>query len=285
MALISLMISQCSCFIMYKIFDTHAHYTDIKYDGDREKLFENIKLLGVTDTTLVSASLSESEKTRDLYIKCKDNENFPNMYFTIGEHPDEIITDHPESEIGIDHLNKLEKFTSGAVAIGEIGLDYYGKEDLDPIYKKNQQEWFIAELNLAKKLNLPVVIHSRDACKDTMDIMKEYGKDLRGVIHCFAYEKDVALEYINMGYFIGVGGIITFKNARKLVEIVESIPLEYIVTETDSPYLAPVPHRGERNDSSNIKYVIEKIADIKKIDVDKCADIVYENAKRLYNIK
>ena len=164
-----------------------------------------------------------------------------------------------------------------------IGLDYYGDHKGKEDYEL-QKKWFIAEINLAKKLDLPIVVHSRDACKDTLDIIKTYAKGLTGIIHCFSYEKEVALEYVDMGYCIGVGGVVTFKNGRKLKEVVEAIPIENIVAETDAPWLTPMPYRGKRNESDYIKYVIEEIAKIKNIDVETTAEVLYNNALEVYGL-
>lgn len=267
-----------------KIFDTHAHYTDSKYDEDRLILFKKMFNEGVSDIALIGASEKESEAVANLPIIYKSENDIPKLYYVVGVHPDEIINELSTSNKGIRHLEKLKLLANGAVGIGEIGLDYFGDAKDDNV-KAHQKEWFIAYLDLAKKLKLPVVIHSRDACKDTLDIIKEYGKGLQGVIHCFAYEKEIAKEYIDMGFFIGIGGVVTFKNARKTKEVVEYIPLDYIVTETDSPWLTPTPYRGERNESCYIKYVVEEISKIKSKNVDDVYDILYRNACELYCLK
>ena len=167
-------------------------------------------------------------------------------------------------------------------AVGEIGLDYYWEEPEHEIQKK----WFAAQLDLAKELKLPVIIHSRDAAKDTLDIMKaEHAEELGGVIHCFSYTKEMAREYLNMGFYLGIGGVLTFKNAKKLVEVAEYAPLSSIVLETDCPYLAPVPFRGTRNSSLNLGIVAERLAQIKGTDRETVERITWENAERLYRLK
>lgn len=167
------------------------------------------------------------------------------------------------------------------VAIGEIGLDYFRKEG--NAYKSVQKEWFCRQLDLAKEIEKPVIIHSRDAAEDTMQIMeKAYEDGIKGVIHCYSYSPEMAQEYVKMGYFIGVGGVVTFKNAKKLVKTVETIPLSSIVLETDCPYMAPEPHRGTRNDSRNIPYVIAKIAEIKGVSVEEVEQTTRENAFALF---
>lgn len=272
-----------------KIFDTHAHYSDNIYDVDREELYKNMFAEGVSDIALIGASLENSKKEKEIAKAYNKKEGLPNFYYVIGTHPDEIPNFYPDSDEGKEYLKNLESLvysdsgTIEAVAIGEIGLDYYGDNKTEEDYKR-QKEWFIAELNLARKLDLPIVVHSRDACKDTLDIVKTFAKGLTGIIHCFSYEKDIALEYVKLGYCIGVGGVVTFKNGRKLKEVVEAIPLENIVTETDAPWLAPMPYRGKRNESSYIKYVIEEIAKIKRIDIDTLSEVLYNNAVEIYGL-
>ena len=273
---------------MIKIFDTHAHYSDAIYDDDREELFKEMYHNGVKAITLIGASLEESKNEKAIAVKYDGKENFPRLYFTIGDHPDEVPKFSPYSEEGKKHLTEIAELTKvddkvKAVAIGEIGLDYYGDFKADKDYI-NQADWFIAEIDIARKLGLPIVVHSRDACKDTYDIVKEYAKGMKGIIHCFSYEKEIALNYIDLGFHIGIGGVVTFKNGRKLKEVVEAIPLESIVTETDAPWLSPVPYRGKRNESTYVKYVIEEIAKIKKIGVEDLAEILYNNALDVYNL-
>lgn len=273
---------------MIKIFDTHAHYSDAIYDNDRDELFKEMYNNGVKAITLIGASLEESKNEKAIAVKYDGKENFPRFYFTIGDHPDEVPKFSPYSEEGKKYLIELEELTkvdgkSRAVAIGEIGLDYYGDFKSEKDYK-NQIEWFIAEINLAKKLGLPIVVHSREACKDTYDIVKEHANGMKGIIHCFSYEKEIALNYIDIGFHIGIGGVVTFKNGRKLKEVVDAIPLESIVTETDAPWLSPVPYRGKRNESTYIRYVIEEISKIKNINIDDLSEILYNNALNVYNL-
>lgn len=165
--------------------------------------------------------------------------------------------------------------------MGEIGLDYYWDNESHDVQKK----WFIRQLGLARELNLPVNIHSREAAQDTMEAVKEHGKGLDGVIHCYSYSKEMALEYVKMGYYIGVGGVVTFKNARKLKETVEEVPLASIVLETDCPYLAPETYRGKRNNSSYIKYMAEEIGRIKGVSGEEVIKQTGENARRLYRLQ
>ena len=275
---------------MIKIFDSHAHYSDSVYDEDRDLVFKKMYDAGVDRVTLIGASLSNSIEEKDIAILYNKKNNMPHFYYVIGDHPDELPKYLPDSSEGVEHLVKIENLCKNdenkleAVAIGEIGLDYYGdhKTEKDII---NQKKWFVVEMDLARKLNLPVVIHSRDACQDTLNFIKDYGKGLRGIIHCFSYEKEIANEYIKLGFHIGIGGVVTFKNARKIKEVVLDIPIESIVSETDAPWLSPMPYRGKRNDSSNIKYVLEEIANIKNMDLELVAKTLYNNSMDVYNVK
>ena len=274
---------------MIKIFDTHAHYSDSIYDADREELFNKMLTEGVSDIVLIGAGIDESIKEKELVEKYSNNDKFPKLYYTIGDHPDEIPKFSPDSSEGVEYLTKLEELCKNkdgkitTLAIGEIGLDYHGDFKNEDDYK-NQAKWFIEEINLAKKFDLPLVIHSRDACKDTLDIMKTYAKNMSAIIHCFSYEKEIALEYEKLGFHIGIGGTVTFKNGRKVKEVVEALELESIVTETDAPWLAPTPYRGKRNQSDYIKLVIEEIARIRNIDVETLAEVLYNNALEIYGL-
>ncbi|MBQ5673537.1 MAG: formate--tetrahydrofolate ligase, partial [Lachnospiraceae bacterium] len=180
----------------------------------------------------------------------------------------------------LEGLTKKDK----VVAIGEIGLDYYWDKEKE--IWENQKYWFKRQMELARKTNLPVIIHSRDAANDTMTLMKEiHAEEIRGVIHCYSYSKEMAKEFIKMGYYIGVGGVVTFKNAKKLAEAVKEIPLERILVETDCPYLAPEPFRGKRNDSGKLPYVINKIAELKETTPEEVERVTRENAMKLFGVK
>ena len=254
------------------IFETHAHYDDSKFDEDREELLKKVHDSGVSPIINVGASIESTKTTLEL-AKTHDY-----IYAAVGVHPSDI------SGLNEDSFEWLREQTAYAktVAIGEIGLDYYW--DKEPEVQEAQRYWFGRQLDLAKETGLPVIIHSRDAAEDTLQVMKEHkAQEIPGVIHCYSYSKELAGEFVKMGYFIGVGGVVTFKNARKLVETVEVIPMEHILLETDCPYMAPEPHRGTRNDSSNIPFVIEKIAQIKGISPAEVERITEENAYRLFN--
>lgn len=253
------------------IFETHAHYNDKKFDADREAILLDLPKQGISPVINVGDSIGSTTEVLTLAAK------YPYIYAALGVHPSEISDLNEESFAWLAQQTKQEK----VVAIGEIGLDYYW--DKEPEVQEKQRYWFRRQLALAKEEKLPVIIHSRDAAEDTMSIMKEAHRDgITGVIHCYSYSPEMAKEYVRMGYFIGVGGVVTFKNAKKLVRTVEEVPLEQIVVETDCPYMAPEPHRGTRNDSRNIPYVIRKIAEIKGVTPEMVEAVTRENAFRLF---
>lgn len=253
------------------IFDTHAHYDDEAFDEDRELLLNSFEENGIEAVTNVGASMKSSRQTLEL------TKQYPHVYGAIGVHPNET------GELNEENINWLKENASmkKIVAIGEIGLDYHWDE---PDHE-TQKTWFIRQLNLARETSLPVIIHSRDAAMDTLDIMKEeQARDMGGVIHCFSYSKEMAREYLSMGFYLGIGGVLTFKNAKKLKEVVEYMPMKQMVLETDCPYLAPDPHRGKRNSSLYLPYVVEAVSQIKKISKDEVIEITNQNAKRLYRL-
>ena len=252
------------------IFDTHTHYDDEQFDGDRDDILFSMAAHGVCGIVNVSASLVSCRKVVEMAHK------YPFMYAAVGVHPDEVGDLNEESFARMKELFSDEK----VIAVGEIGLDYHW--DTEP--REVQKEWFIRQLKLARELRLPVNVHSRDASEDTFHVMKEHGEGLKGVIHCFSGSKELAVEYVKLGFYIGVGGVVTFKNGKKLKQVVEEIPLENIVLETDCPYLAPEPHRGKRNQSAYLKYVAEEIARLKGIDYEKVIEQTEENAKELYGL-
>lgn len=254
-----------------KIFETHAHYDDRAFSADRDELLRRMHEEGIEYIVNIGCSMDNSRAITELVQK------YDFLYGTVGVHPDDAahLTEEDITELAV--LSKKDKI----LAIGEIGLDYH----YDDVDKSIQKKWFIRQLEVAKQQNMPVVIHSRDAAKDTLDIMKtEYDGERGGVIHCFSYGLEMAREYLNMGYYIGVGGVVTFKNGKKLKEVVEYAPLEQIVLETDSPYLAPTPFRGKRNCSLYLTYVAEEIAKIKQIPVEEVYETTYNNAVRLYKL-
>ena len=253
------------------IFDTHAHYDDEAFDGDREELLSGLAAGGIGTVVNVGADMESTKTTIAL------TEKYPFIYGAAGVHPSSTAELDEEKFAELRVLAQSDKI----VAIGEIGLDYYWEEPDKEIQKK----WFVAQLDLARRLKLPVIIHSRDAAKDTLDIMKaEHGSDIGGVIHCFSYTKEMAREYLDMGFFLGIGGVLTFKNARKLVETVEYAPLDRLVLETDCPYLSPVPNRGKRNSSLNLTYVADQLAALKGVDRETVEKMTWDNARKLYRL-
>ena len=205
------------------------------------------------------------------------------IFETHAHYDDESFNDDREAlirslpEKGIGRIINV----GASIETTKIGLDYYW--DKEPEVQNAQRYWFRRQMELARETNLPVIIHSRDAAADTMEVMKEVrAEEIPGVIHCYSYSKEMAQEFIKMGYYIGVGGVVTFKNAKKLKETVEAIPLERILLETDCPYMTPEPHRGTRNDSSNIPFVIAKIAELKGITAEEVERVTEENAVRLF---
>ena len=252
------------------IFDTHAHYDDDAFDEDRDTLLGEIFSSGICCITDVGASVKSSKSAVALSKK------WPQIYAAVGVHPDSTAD---MTEEDIETLRSLAQ-EKKVVAIGEIGLDYYWDKEGHDL----QKHWFIRQLDLAREMNKPVMIHSREAAADTMEIMKEHGKGLKGVIHCYSYSLEMAREYVKMGYYIGVGGVVTFKNSKKLKEIVEEIPLESIVLETDCPYLAPTPFRGKRNSSLYLPYVVEAIAELKGISAEQVIEQTEKNARDLYQL-
>lgn len=254
------------------IFDTHAHYDDEAFDGDREELLRSLKEHGIGAAVNVGASIASSERTLELIKK------WPCLYGAVGVHPNET------GELTEEKIRWLKKASGEpkVVAIGEIGLDYYWDEPDRDIQKK----WFVRQMDLAREVELPLIIHSRDAAKDTLDMMKaERAGEMGGVIHCFSYGVDMAREYLNMGFYIGIGGVLTFQNGKKLKEVAEFVPLDRIVLETDSPYLSPVPNRGKRNSSLNLPYVVEALARIKGVSEEEIIEITNRNAGRLYRLE
>lgn len=259
------------------IFESHAHYDDRQFDVDREKLLESLPFQNVGVIVNVGSDIRSSKESITLAHQ------YDYIYAAIGVHPDEVDTMKEADMEELSHMAKEDK----VVAIGEIGLDYFRKEG--NAYKSVQKEWFCRQLDLAKEIEKPVIIHSRDAAEDTIQILRDFRKENPqienpGVIHCYSYSPELAKEYVAMGFYIGIGGVVTFKNAKKLVETVAQIPLERILVETDSPYLCPEPNRGKRNDSSQIRYVIDRIADIRGIAPEEVEKQTEMNARKMYRL-
>lgn len=253
------------------IFETHAHYDDEAFAEDREVLLKALPKSGVGRVVNVGASPASCRTTVELM------EKYDFVYGALGIHPSETAALTEDLFLELTEQCRHEK----CVAVGEIGLDYYWQEPDREIQKK----WFMRQLRLAGELHLPVVIHSRDAAMDTIEIMKAaHAEEIGGVIHCFSYTKETAEVFLKMGFYIGIGGVVTFKNAKKLKEAVEFIPVERLVVETDSPYLAPEPYRGKRNDSAKLPLIINEIARIKQLLPREVEKITWENAHALYRM-
>lgn len=256
------------------IFDTHAHYDDEAFDEDRDAVLSSLAEKGVGTVVNICASRASLKRIPELVKR------YPFVYGAVGIHPDHAGELDEEGMQEVSRLADEEKI----VAIGEIGLDYYW----DTAPRKIQRYWFERQLALAVEKDLPVVIHSREAAQETLEILrhayKESGGKLRGVIHCFSGSAEIAKEYTDRGFFIGVGGVVTFKNGKRLKEVVETMPLEKLVIETDCPYLAPVPYRGKRNDSTLLRLVIEEIANLRGLTAEEVEQLTEENARRLYRL-
>lgn len=250
-------------------FDSHAHYDDERFDEDRAVLLEQLRENSVDYIVNVAADM------KSCYSSLALAEQYSFIFSSVGVHPHDVEN---MTEEDIATLKKLAQQPK-VVAIGEIGLDYF----YDNSPRDAQRKWFKRQLELAKTLDLPVIIHSRDASEETYQIIMESGVK-EGVIHCFSGSYELAREYVKKGFYIGVGGSLTFKNAKKTVKVVEGIGLEHILIETDCPYLTPVPHRGTRNDSSYLKYVVQKIAEIKGVTEEMVAETTYQNAQKLFRI-
>ena len=258
---------------MAYIFDTHAHYDDRAFDRDREEVLSSLSAAGIGHVTNIACDLQSIRTTLDLAHR------YSWMYAAVGVHPEyaEMLTEENF------HIVRDALRDEKTAAIGEIGLDYYWKNNPE---HPTQRYWFARQLDLAYETGFPVVIHSRDAARDTADILKaHHGPDIGGVIHCFGYSKEMAREFLNMGFYIGIGGVVTYKNARKLKEVAEYAPLDRILLETDCPYMAPEPRRSDRNDSSRLPSVAKMIAEIRGISIEEVIRVTEDNAFRMYRIR
>lgn len=251
------------------IFESHAHYDDDAFDNDRELLLESMSDNNIEYVINVAASFKSVKTTLELAHR------YNHVYAAVGVHPSET------EELNEENFQwmKQQALDEKCVAVGEIGLDYHYPDPEKDIQKK----WFERQLQLAKDIDKPVIIHSREAALDTMDVLKsDIGKDIRGVMHCYSYTVETAKELLKLGYYFGIGGVVTFSNAKKLVEAVEYIPMENLLLETDCPYLAPTPHRGERNSSLYLPLVADKIAQIKGITSEEVIEVTHKNAEKLF---
>ena len=253
------------------IIDSHAHYDDEAFEEDRDNLLQSMQSNGIEKIINVGANIKGSRASIAL------SEQYPFIYAAVGVHPSDTEELNEEKMAWLKEVSKKEK----VVAIGEIGLDYYWPE---PDHE-TQKKWFLRQLDLAREIKKPVIIHSREAAKDTVDLMTEaHAEEIGGVIHCYSYTKETAKTFLDMGFYFGIGGVLTFKNAKKLKEAVEYIPMDRIVFETDCPYLAPEPNRGKRNSSLNIPYVIATMAQIKGITEEEVRKAAWDNSLKLYRM-
>lgn len=255
------------------IIDSHAHYDDEAFEKDRKEVLESLKEAGIEKVIDIGASIASTKRAIAL------SQEYPFVYAAVGVHPSDTMDLESDGKnfIFLKEACKMPK----VVAVGEIGLDYYW----DTPEREIQKKWFRKQLQLAKEVSLPVVIHSREAALDTITIMREEkAQEIPGVVHCYSYSKESARDYLDMGYYFGIGGVLTFKNAKKLKEAVEYIPMDRILLETDCPYLAPEPYRGKRNDSRLIPYVVTEIARIKNLDEKQVMEIAKANTQKLFSI-
>lgn len=259
------------------IIDTHAHYDDTAFDADRDELLKKAGHSIIKEIINIGNTPSSCVETLEL------SRRYENVYAAIGVHPSETGALDEEVFSGLSDMAKKNMLRSGSgrvVAIGEIGLDYHDES----VSREMQRSWFIRQMELAQRLKLPVSIHSRDAAEDTLSVIRQFSGEVYGVIHCFSYSKEIAAEYDRLGYAIGIGGVVTFKNSKKIKEVVSSVPDRQMVLETDCPYIAPEPHRGTRNTSWNLSYVTAEIARLRGITEDEVMRITTENSARIFGL-
>ncbi len=252
------------------LFDTHVHLNDPCFDADRKELMDSLPEKGIGLAMNAGCSLESSKDALNMAA------SYDWLYCSVGSHPDSA---NEVCDEVLEEYRKLCKLNPKIKAIGEIGLDYYYED----IPREVQKKAFIAQMELAKELDMPVIIHERDAHEDGMNIIRQFPA-VKGVFHCYSGSAEMARQLTNMGWYIGFTGVLTFKNARKAVETAQRIPLEKIVIETDCPFMAPEPFRGKRNDPSLVYRVAEKLAEIRGISVEEAQKATFENGKRLYRI-
>lgn len=265
-----------------EFFDSHAHYNDEKFNEDREEIIEKIYSEDITKFISAGYSLESSKKGIELA------EKYDYIYTTSGISPNDVKESIEETQKDIDELKKLiieykrgKKEKDKLVGIGEIGLDYYWNKE----NKEIQKYAFIEQIKLANELNLPIAIHTREAVMDTLEILKQNPVNKKGVFHCCPFNRELVKEALKLGFYISIAGPVTFKNSKNAPEIIDMIPIDRMLIETDSPYLAPEPVRGTRNDSRNVKYTAQKIAELKGLTLEEVAKATYRNAEKLYNIE
>ena len=254
-----------------ELLDSHAHYNDEKFDDDRDTIIKEAYNSGITTIINAGYSLESSKKA----IEIANQYEF--MYVTVGVSPNDI------EDLKGNYIEDIEELAKSykVVAIGEIGLDYYWNKE----NKEKQKEIFMEQIKLANKLDLPIVIHTREAVMDTIDILKKIECKKRGVFHCCPLNRELVKEALKLGFYISFAGPVTFKNSKNAEEIVNLVPIEKILIETDSPYLSPEPVRGRRNDSRNVKYIAQKIADIKGLTIEEVAKQMHKNIEKIFNMQ
>ena len=257
------------------LFDSHSHYNDEKFDMDRDEIIKETLASGVSNFIVAGYSIESSKKAVEIASK------YDGLYAIVGISPNDLENiktedDINESALKIEEIAKSEK----VVAIGEIGLDYYWDKE----NKHIQKSMFIKQINIANKLNLPIVIHTRDAHIDTIQILKENIVNKKGIFHCCPLNRELVKEALNLGFYISLSGVITFKNTKNADDIINMVPEDKLLIETDSPYLSPEPLRGKRNTSINVKYVAEKIAKVKNKSIEEIAQVTQDNAKKIFNL-
>ena len=259
-----------------EFFDSHSHYNDEKFNEDREQLIQETYNDGITKFICAGYNIQSSIQSLEISKK------YEFIYSICGISPNDIPQCEQELWKSIEEISKIIKQNNDKklVAVGEIGLDYYWNKE----NKELQRQAFIKQIELANELELPIVIHSRDAFVDTIEVLREHTVNKKGIFHCCQLNQEMIRQALELGYYISFAGPITFKNAKNAEECVNIVPIDRILIETDSPYLSPEPNRGKRNDSRNVKYVAQKIADIKEISLEEVAKITYENAMKIFEI-
>lgn len=258
-----------------KLFDSHCHLNDSKFDEDREDIISEIKQSGVEKFVSAGYNLESSKEG----IKLAKKYEF--IYTTCGISPNDIPQEEQKLWITLEKIKELAKNNSKVVAIGEIGLDYYWNKE----NKEIQKELFIKQIEVANELDLPIVIHTREAIMDTIEILKANPVKNKGVFHCCPLNPELVKEGLKLGFYISFAGPATFKNSKNANEVIKMVPNDRMLIETDSPYLSPEPLRGRRNDPRNVKYIAQKIADVKELSLEQVAKMTYENAKRILKIE
>lgn len=257
-----------------ELFDSHAHLDDTKFEEDREILINQIRESGVTKLISAGYSLEGSKKAMELANK------YDFIYATAGISPNDIPQTQEELWKVLNEIEEIVQQSRKMVAIGEIGLDYYWNEE----NKALQRLAFIKQIELANKLKLPIVIHTREAVMDTLEVLRKNEVAYKGIFHCCPLNRELVKEALKLGYYISFAGPVTFKNSKNADEIIQMVPIEKMLIETDSPYLSPEPLRGKRNDSRNVKYIAQKIAKVRNITLEEVAKVTYQNAKKIFRI-